>query len=524
MLLLPLPFPLSLPLPLPPLLLLHAQSQLQFAQAGARARGVAAAANAIKAPSTTSSWHGMAQRRQLHLTPACHTFRPVWTERRVKMPWVEALELEREKEREREREKAEAEAGVDAGVERRGGASLPKVDLQPRKMGDSYSRGILPLAQDPWLLDTYLNASGHIRLGSLLMDLDALAGVVAYAHTGDSVMTVTAAVDRITIEHTLKEICDLELSGQVTYATGRSSMEISLQVAKAPVKGQPVKEEDVLITCAFTMVSLDPVTKMPVAVAPLLVETDEERRLFELGEKNYKAKKQLRTRSLLQQTPNDEESDLIHAMWTKEMAYLNPQNPLARPKNLMHMKETILKSAQIMQPQYRNRHNFMIFGGYLLKQTFELAFCCAASFSNSRPTFLSLDPSTFDNPVPVGSVLYLKATVSYTDPPITSMDSGAAGNGNDNSVGGGGGTRKFTKVQVRVDSKVRDAEHTTKKPTGVFHYTFLVEKDVQVMPQSYSDFMIWVDAKRRAQNTNKSLLSGIMEKDSLDGIQEGVTE
>ncbi|EER43576.1 predicted protein [Histoplasma capsulatum H143] len=75
----------------------QAQSQLQFAQAGAgaRATGVAAAANAIKAPSTTSSWRGMAQRRQLHLTPACHTFRPVWTERRVKMPWVEALELEK---------------------------------------------------------------------------------------------------------------------------------------------------------------------------------------------------------------------------------------------------------------------------------------------------------------------------------------------------------------------------------------------------------------------------------------------
>lgn len=178
-----------------------------------------------------------------------------------------------------------------------------------------------------------------------------------------------------------------------------------------------------------------------------------------------------------------------------------------------------------MQPQYRNRHNFMIFGGYLLKQTFELAFCCAASFSNSRPTFLSLDPSTFDNPVPVGSVLYLKATVSYTDSQITSTNAtttdtaGADGASKDN-----GSTRKFTKVQVRVDSKVRDAEHTTKKPTGVFHYTFLVEKDVQVMPQSYNDFMIWVDAKRRAQNTNKSLLSGIMEKDSFDGIQEGLTE
>jgi acyl-CoA hydrolase len=86
------------------------------------------------------------------------------------------------------------------------------------------------------------------------MDLDALAGVVAYKHTGDSVMTVTAAVDRITLQRPLSAICDLELSGQVTFATGRSSMEVSLQVAKAPEEGQVVKNEDVLMTCAFTMV------------------------------------------------------------------------------------------------------------------------------------------------------------------------------------------------------------------------------------------------------------------------------
>lgn len=88
------------------------------------------------------------------------------------------------------------------------------------------------------------------------MDLDALAGVVAYKHTGDSVMTVTAAVDRITIKRPLSSICDLELSGQVTFATGRSSMEVSLQVAKAPKEGHKVKDEDILMTCAFTMVDL----------------------------------------------------------------------------------------------------------------------------------------------------------------------------------------------------------------------------------------------------------------------------
>ena len=153
------------------------------------------------------------------------------------------------------------------------------------------------------------------------MDLDALSGVIAYKHTGEQVTTVTAAVDRITINHPLKELCDLELSGQVTFATGRSSMEISLQVAKAPANGAKIRKEDVLMTCAFTMVSLDPGTKKPVAISPILLETDEEKRLFALGEKNSNEKKAMAKRALRKQAPNDEESDLIHAMWLKQLEY-----------------------------------------------------------------------------------------------------------------------------------------------------------------------------------------------------------
>lgn len=82
-----------------------------------------------------------------------------------------------------------------------------------------------------------------------------------YKHTGEDVTTVTASCDRITIHHPLDEICDLQLSGRVTYATGRSSLEITMQVAKAPKEGEEVKDTDVLINCTFTMVSLDPGTK-----------------------------------------------------------------------------------------------------------------------------------------------------------------------------------------------------------------------------------------------------------------------
>ena len=196
------------------------------------------------------------------------------------------------------------------------------------------------------------------------------------------------------------------------------------------------------------------------------------------------------------------------------------------------MDSTKIHSSQIMQPQFRNRHNFMIFGGFLLKQTFELAFCCAASFSHSRPSFVSLDPSTFENPVPVGSVLYLTATVAYTDPPLVTAHHSPTGpsvaDQNTSDTNDLTSSRR-TRVQIRVDSKVRNIEHGETKPTGQFNYTFLVDKDIKVMPRTYSEFMIWVDARRRAEKASVSI-QGLEEADENaqargdDGSKEGVTE
>lgn len=284
----------------------------------------------------------------------------------------------------------------------------------------------------------------------------------------------------------LKEICDLELSGQVTFATGRSSMEITLQIAKAPKPGQKVQPEEVFMTCAFTMVSLDPVTKKPVNVAPLVLTTAAERAIFARGEENYKAKKALRQSDIMQTPPDSSEAALIHKMWTDSLAYADPSNPIEKPTNMALMSKTTIHSTQIMQPQYRNRHNFMIFGGFLLKTTFELAFTCAASFSHTRPRFLNLDPSTFEEPVPVGSVLYVSAGVNYTEP---------------DQVHGG------TRFQIMVRTHVRNVEHAEnqRKNTGTFFYTFHVESDVSILPQTYGEFMRWVAGRRRAQRLAKTL-------------------
>ena len=140
-----------------------------------------------------------------------------------------------------------------------------------------------------------------------------------------------------------------------------------------------------------------------------------------------------------------------------------------------------------MQPQYRNRHNFMIFGGFLLKSTFELAFTCASAASHTRPTFIALDPSTFLHPVPVGSVLYLTATVAYSDSPLVPT-------GDTKSSPEG-----YSRIQIRVDSKVRDIEHGETKPTGTFNYTFEVKKEIKVIPETYAQYMLYLDARRKYQ-------------------------
>lgn len=96
----------------------------------------------------------------------------------------------------------------------------------------------------------------------------------------------------------------------------------------------------------------------------------------------------------------------------------------------------------------------------------------------------------------------------YTDPPVLPGE------------GEGSATPARTRVQVRVDTKVRDVEHGQAKPTGQFNYTFTVDKDIKVMPRTYSEFMMYLDARRRAKAVVESMKSGFTD----NGVRERLTE
>lgn len=65
---------------------------------------------------------------------------------RLPMPWIEAFRLQQQKK----------------ATDQPSGPKKER-DLTPKKMSDSYHRVVLPLGQDPWLSDTYINSSGQIR-------------------------------------------------------------------------------------------------------------------------------------------------------------------------------------------------------------------------------------------------------------------------------------------------------------------------------------------------------------------------
>ncbi|QLL31404.1 hypothetical protein HG536_0B02670 [Torulaspora globosa] len=413
---------------------------------------------------------------------------------------------------------------------------IKSTDVIDKTRKDSFAYIVLPFRDDPTVADFYVNAAGRLRMGQLFQDLDSLAGKIAYKHTAPvEPMIVTASVDRIYLLKPVDSIADVNiiLSGAVIY-TGRSSMEISI-TARALKSDIPkeidensLSDEDIFMTASFTFVARNPETHKSLAINRLLPLNEQEWMDFKRAESRMAAKKMRAINMNLEKyPPTKDESVLIHQLWTasKKLASLKE-----KPSNIIFMKDTNVKSTMFMQPQYRNRHSYMIFGGYLMRQTFELAYCCAASFSHSLPRFVSLDSLTFNTPVPVGSVLHMDATVVYTEhlhesskPEAQSAVDGSVDDKNNfhfqptpvNELSLRENdflSKPGTLIQIKVDTKVQELASEKIQKSGSFIYSFFTPRDADedhvakpgyctVIPESYSEMIEYVEGRRRAKDT-----------------------
>ncbi|KAH6564237.1 hypothetical protein BASA50_007370 [Batrachochytrium salamandrivorans] len=367
---------------------------------------------------------------------------------------------------------------------------------QSKRPYDSYVEVFLRFKSDPIVLEEYVNTNGTIRIGKILEDLDALAAAIAFLHVDsaklDSLTVVTASVDRIDMLRSIPPNMDVKMSGFVTYV-GSSSMEVSITMEtspdRAPAPGTEGYGYDAAVSfnqsssekilCAkFIMVALDPITGKSAKVGQLILENDQDRHRFMMGAEHKLAKKETNNIALSKVPPKFDEMLLIHDLHREHLKYLERGTTVKAPDNVIWMKDAVQESLTVCMPQDRNLHG-KIFGGYLMRLAYELAYANSLIMAQSRLKFIALDDITFRLPVNIGSLLALRSQVVYSP----------------------GSPSKIFQVMVVADV-IEPLTHKGRRTSNIFHFTFAAPDSAsvpRVIPETYEESMKYIEGRRCRQ-------------------------
>ncbi|KAE9613568.1 putative thiolester hydrolase [Lupinus albus] len=295
------------------------------------------------------------------------------------------------------------------------GNAVSSSQIQPVPKAPSRSKTSIfyNFSFDHILREQYRNPWNHIRMGKLVEDFDALAGTIAFKHcsnedgTAMPLLLVTASVDRMVLKKPIHIDADLTIVGAVTWV-GRSSMEIQLELTQ-PAQGNLNISDTPALVANFTFVARDSATEKAVPINQISPETEEERLLWEDAEKRNKLRKKMK---LEQKHTENEDNARLSSLLAEGRIFIDM--PALADRDSILLKDTCLQNSFICQPQQRNIHG-RIFGGFLMRRAFELAFSTAYAFAGVAPHFLEVDHVDFVKPVDVGNFLRLKSCVLYTE-------------------------------------------------------------------------------------------------------------
>ena len=152
--------------------------------------------------------------------------------------------------------------------------------------------------------------------------------------------------------------------------------------------------DSVVLTANFIFVALDCKTRKAVPVNRLSPETEQEKLHFE----EVEARNNLRKRKRGGDRRDFENGDVnrLEALLAEGRIFCDM--PALADRESILLRDTCLENSLICQPQQRNIHG-RIFGGFLIRRAFELAFSTAYVFAGMVPCFLEVDHVDFLRPV-----------------------------------------------------------------------------------------------------------------------------
>ncbi|GAU14561.1 hypothetical protein TSUD_96250, partial [Trifolium subterraneum] len=173
--------------------------------------------------------------------------------------------------------------------------------------------------------------------------------------------------------------------------------------------GDPDISNSPAIVANFTFVARDSNTGKAVPINKVSPETEKEKLLWEEAEQGNISRKKKK-----EEQKHGESGDNARLIALLAEGRIFSDMPALADRDSILIKDTCLQNSFICQPQQRNTHG-RIFGGFLMRRAFELAFATAYSFAGAAPHFLEVDHVDFFRPVDVGNFLRLKSCVLYTE-------------------------------------------------------------------------------------------------------------
>jgi acyl-coenzyme A thioesterase 9 len=330
------------------------------------------------------------------------------------------------------------------------------------------------------LRECMVNFEGKaVRYGKLFEVIDSLAGDVGHRHCRgcEDITIVTASVDGMSIsaDADISADRDLTLQAFLTYV-GKSSMEIHVNLI----------QDSRLVACTqFIMVARNGVLGSAYKIPGLQITTQVDKEEFAKGQIRAAERKIEAKNSLDLVPPREDEVAMIHQLHLNSKGLKAQKRALLMKKTtdneryFKYMKHTEVISTEIMHPQNRNVHG-KVFGGEIMRKSFELAYITAACFLGRGNTqFAAVDDINFIKPVNVGAIMVFKGVVTY-------------------STG--------REVVVLVTVEELEPETMERITTNLLSYVFRSRDGTivpEVIPEGYGEYVRFMNGKRTFEDTRQ---------------------
>lgn len=366
---------------------------------------------------------------------------------------------------------------------------------------NSFIRVIMPFDKSFELTEMFVRFdTNKVRIGKLLEIMDLLAGRVCYKHLQvlkeHNFSLVTACVDGFQVFHDDYRVTQsLSLNSYITYVGNRTievqcdlfdSKDVLQMTAKYlfVAKHNPLcyvtyknNEVDVKAFTSLNNVGKEnkeiirrPTVKQIPKIDFEIDEDPEKAQLLHLlGEENQKKRLIISRESPLLTPPKGEEIYQLHDILLKHDEF--PSQKVTRLKDTNHEKLTLSHVAD------RNIHN-TTFGGFLMRESFELAYITAfMQGRGERPSLYHINDTQFMSPVPFGSILKFRSCICYA-------------------------YKRLLIVKVTIDTyQKRSDGGSIETRTNDFNVSFLMQENQGViLPETYKEAMLYIDGKRRVKN------------------------